>query len=90
MPKALGTARRVKCGEAAPERRLLAGRAKDRANTILTVEDEKPETDCRRKDCSEPQDKELGRRSGKRIVVMCRSSSRACGSAVHNQFPARH
>ena len=70
MPKALGTARRVKCGEAAPDRRLLAGRARDRANTILTVEVERPETDHRRKDCSKAQDKELGRRNGSRIVVV--------------------
>jgi len=43
VPKLVGTARRAKCGEAAPDKRLLAGRAKDRANTILTVEVEKPE-----------------------------------------------
>lgn len=33
VPKALGRARRPKCGEA--DNKLLAGRAKDRANTIL-------------------------------------------------------
>lgn len=35
MPKLFGIARRAICGETAPERRLLAGRAKDLANTIL-------------------------------------------------------
>ena len=63
MPKAFGTARRAKCGEAIPDKRLLAGRAKDRANTIVTVI-EKINQRHREGKCSEAQDKELGRRHG--------------------------
>lgn len=41
----MGIAGRAKCGEAAADSSLLAGRAKDRANTILAVK--RPEKERR-------------------------------------------
>lgn len=73
VPKALGTALCAKCGEAGPDKSLLAGRAKDRANTILTVKDKDQRQFAERRNCSAARDEELDRRDGKWSVVMYRT-----------------